>query len=108
MPETSNAQLLGYLIAFIAAGGLLGYLRFRLELRKAPADRALTVWQRREIRARIRRDDESAAVAGLKELAQQLKQDRDEWRARALAAEGQIELIRAKQKVEELSGSPEV
>jgi len=87
MHEPTNLTLLGYLIAFVAAGGLLGYLRYRLELRKAPVDRRLIAWQTREIRARIRREAESAAVSGLKELAQQLKDDRDYWKARAEKAE---------------------
>lgn len=79
--------MVGYLIAFVAAGGLLGYGRYWLELRRAPADRALAVWQRREIQARIRREDESVAVSGLKDLAERLKADRDYWQARAERAE---------------------
>jgi len=87
MHDSTILSWLGYLTAFVAAGGLLGYLRYRLELRRAPADRALIDWQRREIRARIRRDNESVAVTGLKELAQQLRDDRDYWKARAEKAE---------------------
>lgn len=87
MHEPSQFTWLGYLIAFVAAGGLLGYGRYWLELRRAPADRALVTLQAREIRARIRRDDESAAVSGLKELAEQLRDDRDYWKARAEKAE---------------------
>lgn len=87
MPSDSSLSWLGYLTAFVAAGGLLGYGRYWLELRRAPADRALTVWQAREIRARIRREDESATVSGLKELAEMLRADRDYWKARAEKAE---------------------
>jgi len=87
MHDAQNLSWLGYLTAFVAAGGLLGYLRYRLELRRAPADRALVVWQRREIRARIRRENETAAVTGLKVLAERLEADRDYWQARAEKAE---------------------
>jgi len=87
MHDATYLSGLGYALTFLAAGGLLGYLRYRLELRRAPADRALNIWQRREIRARIRRENESAAVTGLKELAEALKEDRDYWKARAEKAE---------------------
>jgi hypothetical protein len=87
MHESHILTALGFLAAFVASGGLLGYMRFKHEARKAPADRALAIWQRREIQARIRRDDESAAVTGLKELAEGLKADRNYWKDRAEKAE---------------------
>jgi hypothetical protein len=90
MQETSQFQWLGYLIAFVAAGGLLGYGRYWLELRRAPADRGYTIAQTDEIRARIRREDESVAITGLKELAEEVRADRDYWKERAEKAEREL------------------
>jgi hypothetical protein len=101
MPETSPVQLLGYLLAFVGAGGLIGVARYVLEWRKAPADRAYTIAQTdvqhataEQIRHATKREDESSAVANLnvalqalKDSVSGLKDERDYWKARAEKAE---------------------
>lgn len=119
MQESSSHDFLtravGYAVGFVGVGGLLGYLQYRLAANRAPVDMRLSdaqadvqVATAEGIRHATVREDESSAVANLNVAIQALKDsvgglktDRDEWRARALAAEGQIELIKARRKIEE-------
>lgn len=86
-PHDEGLRWLATLLAIPFAGGV-GWLVKRLMGRRSELVQLnLAGAQTEEIRARIRREDEAAAVAGLKELATQLRVERDYWQARAEKAE---------------------
>jgi len=75
------------LIALPFAAGIGWLVKHFLGRKSEYVQLGLARAQTFEIRARVRRENESAAIAGLKDLAQQLKDDRDYWKARAEKAE---------------------
>jgi hypothetical protein len=78
--QDGSAQWLVTLFVSLFAGGV-GWLVKHLAGREtAVVSLNLQGAQTDEIRARIRREDESAAVLGLKELAEQLRDERDYWK----------------------------
>jgi hypothetical protein len=115
MQDGSNdflTRAVGYAVGFVGVGGLLGYLQYRLNARRAPADMRVAEGQAdvhrataEEIRAKSRREDEDAIVANLRVVTQdlradieRLKLDREHWRGRAEAAEERIGQLLAEQK----------
>lgn len=78
--DGSTQWLVTLFVSLFAAG--VGWLVKHLAGREsAVVSLNLQGAQTEEIRARIRREDESAALLGLKELAEQLRDDRDYWKA---------------------------
>jgi hypothetical protein len=104
-PQDFLTRAVGYAVGFLGVGGLLGYLQYRLQARRLPADSAYTIAQTDAVRAQIRRDDRAAEFAELRGLVQEawanvalLKHEAAEQRQRAERAETRIAQLLEEQK----------
>lgn len=92
-PHDEGWRWLFALCVPLFAGGVAWLVRHFLGRETAVVQLNLANAQTDEIRARIRRDDETAAVANLKAAADVLREDAQRFRDERNKAEGEVRLL---------------
>jgi hypothetical protein len=106
-PHDEGLRWLVTMLAIPFAGGVGWLVKHLMGRRSEFVQLGLARAQTAEIRAKIRRENEAAAITGLKDLAQGLKDERDYWKREADYWKARAEKAERRPLEEELKRMPE-